>query len=342
MLYQSPVFEEGEDSTHEEFTSSEQLFTNKGNLFGPSMGPGILFTRGQGKFQKQYIKTSKEENTKYERNKRIEKLVKRLDLGPAIEQEVIQIVVKYIESLSYPCKKLNAVVASAIYMVKRMEKSVISLKQITDLYKVRQKDISKYMQEFKKTGICEELPEASIMDFFIIFWHKIFALSDQTKIQTGIENTDFQLNPEKVILFNYENSEKIPLKKPISYDPLPLLKDKFIKIAKTILLLPEIEFSKQGKMPQTVAAGIFSILAEHFGLKITPREISEKVDISYPTVLEARKLIVEAISLEFNKLSKKSGVEGDTFSGFSQGTSETENKLIKEALDWIVRKSLCN
>ena len=328
------IWEDEDDSTMGDFSCPDPLASNKErsntNLMRPTAKPLTLSRFAKGKDNRIVGKAYPKSFSTYTRDKRIWRLVKQTELHASAEQHVFQLVQQYLElSLPFP-RRLEIVVASAAYLVHRLNNSRIFLDQILEIYRVKPADISRCLANFKRHHFCQEEKSPGLFPLYQQLVDKWLPNSSEMLRQHQQENTekmviDFAMQPAKNL------SESLFCAAKGNGNP-PSARDGVIYLGRVIIELPETAFSKQGKKPQSVIAGIFLAVIDFFELQITPRDVSEKLGISYATVLESKKRVQGSIIEHVGK------VRGDEMSKLEDAKEKAKFALKHMYRDQIVCK----
>ena len=303
---------ESEDSTSESFNYDVQLLANKQNkythLSNPSAEPVLIYmSKRKGKVIR---KSSTKSLALYNANKRIRELIRKLEYNPTIEEQVVLMVQKALELGGLSAKKLEAIVASALYLVHRLNHSQIFLNQILKLYNVRSADISKCLSMFKKLGLYQEvdiLPLWTIYTQLVDYWFPYGAMSNGfvTKKQEEQQESkecelEFAIDPNGNMAGFIVHAEIVV--KEAEEESKKTIREKMLDVGKLLIELPEIDLAKQGKLPQTFAAGVFMISAKFCNVQIQQREVAKRLNICTSTVAQSKRSIMEI-------LAKKAGLD---------------------------------
>ncbi len=332
------IWEDADDSTVGDFNYSDQLLANRGNVFkaanNPKAEPVIICRIGKGSRQKTIVKSSQGAFSAHLRLKRIKALTHRMELSPHVEDSVVSLVSKYLSLQAKSTKKLPALIGAAIYAIKRINNSAVSLKSILDIYGVKQKDVSKFLYQFKqKRLLSETIPEASVIDLYHQLLNQFFP---QQVIEPTAEkaklSTEFEIDPSTALF-----ERPIPFTNKSDRAEFST-REKLARTANALLTVPEMSFFKQGKMPQSVAAGMFAAMADYFGLAIGIREIADKIGLSYPTVLESKKLILEIVCKHYQKTLV--GTDMVSMKAQEKSVDDSNTSMEKLAMDWVIKNVL--
>eukprot|EP00826_Nyctotherus_ovalis_P014824 TRINITY_DN14163_c0_g1_i6.p1 TRINITY_DN14163_c0_g1~~TRINITY_DN14163_c0_g1_i6.p1 ORF type:complete len:302 (+),score=65.81 TRINITY_DN14163_c0_g1_i6:170-1075(+) len=276
---------DSEDLTTEGFNCDDQLFASRQNKFSQFSNPSL--------HSKALRKSSIQSLALYNTRKKILSLARRMPSSAGFEEQIEWTVRTAIETGRITARKLKTAVAAATYMVSRASRSCILLSQIAKTYNVKYGEISKYLAIFKMIGLYKEFDALSLWQVYVRLVDCWFPYGNDI-----IKTTDstFSLDPAKLAVgFTVvkESEESKERGEGIN------IRERLLKTGKAIIDLPEIDLAKQGKLPQTFAAGIFIVGAKICSLKIPRKEVAGKLDISLSTVSQSKKEVLEILS---NKL----------------------------------------
>jgi len=288
---------EFEDSTSESLNYDAQLLATQHNKFShlsnPTAEPPLIFM--SHKHGKVIRKSSSKSASNYSAYKRIRGLIRKFEYNPCIEEQVVVIVQRALDMGGLSSKKLDAIVAAALYLVHRQNHSQILLSQILNIFKnTRSSEISKCLNIFKQIGLYEEV---DILQPWTIFMQLLdqwfpYHIKEEQKFKMDIslkkeDDSDFSITPMSI------NFGKPPVK--ILEESQRSERDQMMEIGKLIDELPEITQAKQGKLPQTFAAGVFMVTAKYCGYKIQQTDIAKKLNICTSTVAQSKRGVMEVL-----------------------------------------------
>ncbi len=316
---------ESEDSTSESLNYDGQLLANKQNKFSqlsnPSAEPVLLYlSKRKGKVIR---KSSTRSVTLYNANKKIRELIRKLEYNPSIEEQVVVMVQKALEIGGLSAKKLEAIVASALYLVHRLNHSQIFLSQITKVYGIRSADVSKCLSIFKKLGLYQEvdiLPLWNIYVQLVDYWFPYIPTGPEVWSQAPSATSDAKKSELEFAID--PNKSTIGCAGPPEHEGAITrktnLREEMLEVGKLLAELPEIDLAKQGKLPQTFAAGIFMISAKYCHVSIQQREVAKRLNICTSTVAQSKRGIMEIL------VKKAMGNKMDE--GYSEKGKAADNK----------------
>ncbi len=325
-----------EESTTESLNYDGQILATRQNkysqLSNPSAEP-IMFYYSKLK-DKVIRKSSAGVMALYNINKRIRELVRRLEYNPVFEQQVTNYVQQVLELGALSTKRLDALVAAALYLVHRLHHSQIFLSQIMGVFGVRSADISRCLAVFKKLGLYQEVEILSLWSIYVQIVDQWFpyqiplttATTTKASAEEGKE-LEFALTPERLT-----QDLAVPEEKGQALDVAGtdsgLIRQKMLQAGRVLTELSEVDLAKQGKLPQTFAAGVFMVVAKYFSLQIPQKEVAKRLDISTSAVAQSKKLIVDILTAK----ASGGGGDGDSSSSNTNGESGPLAKAHKWAL----------
>ncbi len=288
--------EDGEDTTVGEFNNADQLFASRGNAYSrlanPTAESAMLYRKAKGKDSIIRI-SSPQILATFNRNKRILQLMRRVEPSSPFEQSTLALVQQYL-ALGLPNhRRLAAVVGAAMHLVHRLNHSSLLLDSILAALKLRLTEVARCLRSFKLHGFCQKAYSLALFPIFQNLVNRWFPMGTNTaqpkaKVADSDEE-DFAMRPAQNLV---DGDMFAPQSQPAARENV---RDELLRIGGIVMELPETEFVRQGKKPQSVVAGVFVSLVDYFGLPICPREVAEELSISYATILDSKKMIQQLV-----------------------------------------------
>jgi len=282
---------ESEDLTTEPFNYEDQLYANRQNKIGllSNFSAETLLPKREAKT---FHKFSNQSITLYNRHKKIIKLLRRMEINKGIEEQVEWMIRTAIETGKITARKLKTAVATAVYITHRLNSNYVLLSQIVKAYNVKYGDISKCLLAFKSIGLYKKLEILPVWPLYKQLVDHLFSYN----CNNTIVNSSFSLDPTKLIFSPKDITEPSKESSMGSADSVDInMREKLLEIGKAIIELPEVESIRQGKMPQSFAAGIFVIGTKSCNLKISHKKIASRFNISISTIIQCKKEILKVL-----------------------------------------------
>jgi len=229
--------------------------------------------------KKQVIKNS------YNINKRIIKCVRRLTFSSTTQDQVIFLVHRVLEQNKLSLKKLEAIVATALYLTYRQNKSQILLSQILEVFPMKSGDISKCLSIFKELGLYQAPETYSPWPIYTqLVDHWLPYTSTSIKDFTFSLSFEFAIDPTKA-------NQKL-----VEEQRVGSMRERMLELGKKIIEFPELILARQGKLPQTLAGGVFVILSKYCKVQIDVKEVARRLGISVSAIRQRKHLVLEVLA----------------------------------------------